>query len=71
MIYTFKGLGESDREEAKETNVHFGFMSDWLTSKVIHLMLRPVNKYRESRKDLHMMFIDFEKPFGKVLRNEF
>ncbi|KAG5606936.1 hypothetical protein H5410_028428 [Solanum commersonii] len=49
----------------------FGFMPGRSTTEAIHLMRRLVQKYRERRRDLHMVFIDLEKPMkstGNVLR---
>ena len=46
----------------------FGFMPGKLTMKIIYLLKRLVEKYGE-KKDLHMMFIDFEKAYDKVPRD--
>ncbi|WMV50853.1 hypothetical protein MTR67_044238 [Solanum verrucosum] len=63
----YEGLGKSGGDEGEKTGAHFR-KSIWIhagrsTTKVIHLVRRLVEKYRERKRDLHMMFIDLEKAY--------
>ena len=39
------------------------------TMEAIYLLRSVIEKYREKKKDLHMVFIDFEKAYDRVLRD--
>jgi Reverse transcriptase (RNA-dependent DNA polymerase) len=47
----------------------FGFMPGRSTMKVIFLIRQFIERYREHKKNLHMIFIDFEKTYDKIPRN--
>ena len=55
----------------KETHIsknQFSFMSRRSTMEVIYLLWNLMKKYRSRERDLHMVFIDLEKAYDRVLR---
>jgi phosphoheptose isomerase len=51
------------------TENQFGFMSGRSIMDVIFLIKQLMERFREQKKDLHMVFIDLEKAYVKVTRN--
>jgi phosphoheptose isomerase len=47
----------------------FGFMPGRSTMDAIFLIRKLMKRHHEQKKDLHMIFIDLEKAYDKILRN--
>ena len=47
----------------------FSFMPGRSTTEAIFLIRQVIERYREQKKDLHLVFIDLEKAYDKITRN--
>ncbi|XP_064073079.1 uncharacterized protein LOC135193637 [Vanessa tameamea] len=56
------------REESEITQNQFGFMSGRGTMDAIFALCQLCEKYRRAHKNLHMVFIDLDKSYDRVLR---
>jgi hypothetical protein len=51
------------------TESQFGFVPERSTMEAIFLIRQLMKRYREQKKDLHMVFIDLKKVYNKLPKN--
>jgi len=56
------------RQNVKISENQFGFMSGRSTTEAIHLLRQLIERFRERKRNLHMIFINLEKAYDKMLR---
>ncbi|KAK9069565.1 hypothetical protein SSX86_011469 [Deinandra increscens subsp. villosa] len=67
-LYKKKGIEARLRRETQISMNQFGFMPGRWTTEAIHIMRRLMEKYRDKKQDLHMVFIDLEKAYDNIPR---
>jgi len=56
------------RQNVTISENHFGFMPGRSTTEAIHLLCQLIERFRERKRNLHMVFINLEKAYDKVPR---
>ena len=73
MSHTMKLCDRVIEQRLQETmqisTNQFGFMLGRSTTEAIFLIRHVMERFREQKKDLHLVFIDLEKAYDKIPRN--
>ena len=56
------------RQNVTISENQFGFMPGRSTTEAIHLLRQLIERFRERKRNLHVVFIDLEKSYDKVPR---
>ncbi|KAL6560456.1 hypothetical protein OROGR_004015 [Orobanche gracilis] len=64
-----RAIEDRVRKEVDISENQFGFMSGRSSTEAIHLVRHLMEKFRERRRDLHMVFIDLEKAYDSISRD--
>ena len=56
------------KQNVKISDNQFGFMPGRSTTKTVHLLRQLIERYRERRRNLHLVFTDLKKAYDKVTR---
>ncbi|GMQ01954.1 hypothetical protein CsSME_00048401 [Camellia sinensis var. sinensis] len=57
------------RDITEVSENQFGFMSGRSIMEAIYLLRRVIEKYKEKKRDIHIVFIDLEKAYDRVSRD--